>query len=94
MAPADCLGRACRQRLGLDSRQRPLTLTVSSGTAEVTLPDAARAGKDLGDRVPVRFSALNVTNALFLTGFENSFAGMHYANPREVTGQVNVKFHD
>jgi hypothetical protein len=42
----------------------------------------------------VRFSALNVTNALFLTGFENSFAGMHYANPREVTGQVNVKFHD
>jgi hypothetical protein len=37
--------------------------------------------------------ALNVTNALFLTGFENSFAGTHYANPREVTGQVKVRFH-
>ena len=37
--------------------------------------------------------ALNVTNALFLTGFENSFAGTHYANPREITGQVKVKFH-
>jgi hypothetical protein len=51
------------------------------------------AGKDLGDRMSVRFSALNVTNALFLTGFENSFAGTHYANPREITGQVKVKFH-
>ena len=51
------------------------------------------AGKDLGPKVSLRFSALNVTNALFLTGFENSFAGTHYANPREVTGQVKLKFH-
>jgi outer membrane receptor protein involved in Fe transport len=51
------------------------------------------AGKDLGDRISVRFSALNVTNALFLTGFENSFAGTHYANPREISGQVKMKFH-
>jgi hypothetical protein len=42
--------------------------------------------------VPVIRSALNVTNALFLTGFENSFAGTHYANPREVTAQVKFKF--
>ena len=51
------------------------------------------AGKDLGQNVELRFSALNVTDALFLTGFENSFAGTHYANPREITGQVKVKFH-
>jgi len=51
------------------------------------------AGKDLGQNVQLRFSALNVTNELFLTGFENSFAGTHYANPREVTGQVKIKFH-
>jgi outer membrane receptor protein involved in Fe transport len=51
------------------------------------------AGKDLGQNVSLRVSALNVTNALFLTGFENSFAGTHYANPREVTAQVKFKFH-
>lgn len=51
------------------------------------------AGKDLGQNVQLRLSALNVTNALFLTGFENSFAGTHYANPREITGQVKIKFH-
>ena len=51
------------------------------------------AGKDLGRNVQLRFSALNTTNALFLTGFENSFAGTHYANPREITGQIKVKFH-
>jgi len=50
-------------------------------------------GKDLGQNVEVRFAALNVTNALFLTGFENSFAGTHYANPREIAAQVKVKFH-
>jgi outer membrane receptor protein involved in Fe transport len=51
------------------------------------------AGKDLGQNIQLRFSALNVTNALFLTGFENAFAGTHYANPREITGQVKIKFH-
>lgn len=51
------------------------------------------AGKDLGQNLEVRFSALNVTNELFLTGFENSFAGTHYTNPREITGQVKIKFH-
>ena len=51
------------------------------------------AGTDLGRNVQLRYSALNVTNALFLTGFENSFAGTHYANPREITGQIKIKFH-
>jgi TonB dependent receptor/Carboxypeptidase regulatory-like domain len=50
-------------------------------------------GKDLGERLSVRFSALNVTDALFLTGFENAFAGTHYSNPRELTVQVRYRFH-
>jgi outer membrane receptor protein involved in Fe transport len=57
-----------------------------------TMLDMA-AGKDLGNTVSVRVSALNVTNALFLTGFENAFAGTHYVNPREVSAQVRIKFH-
>ena len=47
----------------------------------------------MGKKVSLRFAALNVTNALFQTGFENSFARTHYTNPREITGQVKVKFH-
>ena len=50
-------------------------------------------GKDFASGLSVRASALNVTNALFLTGFENSFAGTHYYNPREFSVQVKYKFH-
>jgi hypothetical protein len=50
-------------------------------------------GKDIGEHVTLRVSALNVANSLYLTGFENSFAGTHYANPREVSAQVRYKFH-
>ena len=50
-------------------------------------------GKDFERGLSVRLSALNVTNALFLTGFENSFAGTHYASPREFAVQVRYKFH-
>ena len=50
-------------------------------------------GKDFEKGLSVRFSALNVTNRVFLTGFENSFAGTHYANPREFSVQLRYKFH-
>ena len=50
-------------------------------------------GKDFSKSVTVRVTALNVTNELFLTGIDNSFAGTHYTNPREVTAQVKWKFH-
>jgi len=50
-------------------------------------------GKDIGENLSLRASALNVANSLYLTGFENSFAGTHYANPREVSVQVRYKFH-
>ena len=41
----------------------------------------------------IRVTATNVTDATFLTGFANSFAGTHYQNPREVGVQVRWKFH-
>ena len=50
-------------------------------------------GKDFNKSLTLRVTALNVTNELYLTGFENSFAGTHYANPREVAAQVRWKFH-
>jgi hypothetical protein len=49
-------------------------------------------GKDLGDKLSVRLTVLNVTNGLYLTGIDNSFAGTHYANPREGTIQLRWKF--
>ena len=50
-------------------------------------------GKDVGDKLTLRLTALNVSNNLFLTGLANSFAGTHYANPREISAQVRYKFH-
>ena len=50
-------------------------------------------GKDFNKNLAVRVTALNVTDELYLTGLDNSFAGTHYANPREVTAQVRWKFH-
>jgi hypothetical protein len=50
-------------------------------------------GKDIGENLSLRVSALNVANSLYLTGFENAFAGTHYANPRDVSVQVRYKFH-
>ena len=29
----------------------------------------------------------------YMTGFENSFAGTHYSNPREFSVQIRYKFH-
>ena len=49
-------------------------------------------GKDLGDRLSLRLTAVNITNEAFLTGFANSFAGTHYQNPREIGFQVRYKF--
>ena len=50
-------------------------------------------GREFGEKLELRLSSLNVTNALFLTGLENSFAGTHYAHPREVTVQARYRFH-
>jgi outer membrane receptor protein involved in Fe transport len=49
-------------------------------------------GRNFTKELSLRFSALNVTNEQYLTGFENSFAGTHWANPRVVSVQVRYKF--
>ena len=50
-------------------------------------------GKDISENWSVRLTALNVTNGLFLTGLDNSFAGTHYTAPREISAQVRYRFH-
>jgi outer membrane receptor for ferrienterochelin and colicin len=50
-------------------------------------------GKDIGENVSLRISALNVADKLFLTGIDNSFAGTHYYAPREITAQLRYRFH-
>jgi outer membrane receptor protein involved in Fe transport len=51
------------------------------------------AGKKFVDRLQVRFTATNITNNTYLTGFENSLAGTHYGYPRQVSVQVQYRFH-
>jgi hypothetical protein len=43
--------------------------------------------------VQLRFTATNIMNTVYLTGFENAFAGTHYAAPRQVSAQVRYTFH-
>jgi outer membrane receptor protein involved in Fe transport len=50
-------------------------------------------GKEFNDRLSVRVTALNITDAEYLTGYANSFAGTHYQNPREIGFQVRYRFH-
>jgi hypothetical protein len=51
------------------------------------------AGKTINGKLSLRLTVTNITDAEFLTGFANSFAGTHYQNPREVGVQVRYKFH-
>ena len=56
-----------------------------------TTADTA-VGKDLTKNLSLRLTVSNITNAEFLTGFANSFAGTHYQNPREIGVQVRHRF--
>ena len=49
-------------------------------------------GRTLNERVSLRFTATNLANRQYLTGFENSFAGTHWAAPRELSIQMRYKF--
>jgi len=51
------------------------------------------AGCDVTSALSLRLTATNISNAEFLTGFANSFAGTHYQNPREISVQVRYRFH-
>jgi hypothetical protein len=50
------------------------------------------AGQNVTKNVSLRVTVTNITNAAFLTGFANSFAGTHCQNPREIGVQVRYKF--
>ena len=50
-------------------------------------------GKTINNNLSLRLTATNVTNAEYLTGFANSFAGTHHQNPREIGFQMRYKFH-
>jgi hypothetical protein len=50
-------------------------------------------GKDIKESWSLRFTALNIMNHQYLTGIDNSFAGTHWANPREFSVQVRHRFH-
>ena len=50
-------------------------------------------GKNIGENLSLKLTALNVTNNLFLTGIDNSFAGTHYYAPREISVQLRYRFH-
>jgi outer membrane receptor protein involved in Fe transport len=50
-------------------------------------------GRSLGERLSVRVTATNVTNATYLLDNSNTFGGTHFAYPREVGVQVKYRFH-
>jgi outer membrane receptor protein involved in Fe transport len=50
-------------------------------------------GKNIGENLSLKFTALNVADELFLTGINNSFAGTHYYAPREISVQLRYRFH-
>ena len=50
-------------------------------------------GKEIGENISLRATALNIANSLFLTGLDNSFAGTHYYAPRELSVQLRYRFH-
>ena len=49
-------------------------------------------GKSFGENWFFDFSALNVANARYLLDNSNTFGGTHYANPREIYGELRYRF--
>jgi outer membrane receptor protein involved in Fe transport len=49
-------------------------------------------GQTFKSGLSLRFTATNITDKEYLTGFENSFAGTHWGAPRELTIQLRYKF--
>jgi hypothetical protein len=56
-----------------------------------TTADAA-FGKSLGERMSLTLTALNVSNSRYPFSVNNSFAGTHFNNPREIIGSVRYRF--
>jgi outer membrane receptor for ferric coprogen and ferric-rhodotorulic acid len=45
------------------------------------------------DKLALKVTATNLTDKLYLTGFENSLAGTRYGSPRQFSVQAQYKFH-
>jgi outer membrane receptor protein involved in Fe transport len=49
--------------------------------------------KQVGENWSLELSALNVGNRRYMLDSSNTFGGTHFANPREISGQVSYRFH-
>ncbi|HEY6291696.1 MAG TPA: TonB-dependent receptor [Terriglobia bacterium] len=56
-------------------------------TADIAL------GKDLGESWSLSVNATNVFNSRYLLDDSNTFGGTHYANPRQIYGELRYRFH-
>ncbi|MGH9704505.1 MAG: TonB-dependent receptor [Candidatus Acidiferrales bacterium] len=50
-------------------------------------------GKDFGEKWSVQLSGLNLANHRYLIDNSNTFGGTHFADPREIIGQIRYRFH-
>ncbi len=50
-------------------------------------------GKDFGEKWSVQLSGLNLANHRYMIDNSNTFGGTHFADPREIIGQVRYRFH-
>ncbi len=50
-------------------------------------------GKSFGESWSLAFNALNVANRRYMLDNSNTFGGTHYANPRELYGELRYRFH-
>ena len=47
--------------------------------------------KSFGEKLTLRFTALNLTDNHYLLDNSNTFGGTHYVNPRTFSGQTGVQ---
>jgi hypothetical protein len=69
---------------------------VVAGNGPAHLPQHTIAdgslGKDLGGRMSATFTVLNLSNSRYPFSQNNSFAGTHFNNPREIIGSIRYRF--
>jgi outer membrane receptor protein involved in Fe transport len=50
-------------------------------------------GKEFGERWSLAVNALNVGNSRYMLDNSNTFGGTHFADPREIYGEIRYRFH-
>lgn len=48
--------------------------------------------KSFGEKLSLRLTALNLSNNHYMLDNSNTFGGTHFANPREISGQLTYRF--